>query len=69
MRNAPASADLPVPPAEVIAFLDGAQDLWLASCSGFYASPFGNKGSLARSRSGAAWTAATPSSPAASCRH
>ncbi len=44
MRKAPAKADLPVPPAEVIAFLDGAQDLWLASCGGFYASPFGTKG-------------------------
>jgi hypothetical protein len=44
MRKAPAKADLPVPPAEVIAFLDGAQDLWLASCGGFYASPFGAKG-------------------------
>ena len=33
-----------MPPAEVVAFLDGAQDLWLASCSGFYASPFGSKG-------------------------
>ena len=44
MRNAPQSADLPMPPDEVIAFLDGSQDLWLASCSGFYASPFGDKG-------------------------
>ena len=44
MRAAPAAADLPVPPAEVLAFLDGAQDLWLASCGGFYASPFGTKG-------------------------
>jgi hypothetical protein len=44
MRKAPAKADLPVPPAEVIAFLDGTQDLWLASCGGFYASPFGAKG-------------------------
>jgi hypothetical protein len=44
MRNAPESADLPVPPDEVIAFLDGSKDLWLASCSGFYASPFGDKG-------------------------
>jgi hypothetical protein len=44
MRKAPAKADLPVPPVEVIAFLDGAQDLWLASCGGFYASPFGTKG-------------------------
>ena len=44
MRAAPAAASLPVPPAEVVLFLDGAQDLWLASCSGFYASPFGIKG-------------------------
>jgi hypothetical protein len=44
MRAAPAAADLPVPPAEVVAFLDGAQDLWLASCGGFYASPFGTMG-------------------------
>jgi hypothetical protein len=44
MRKEPAKAGLPMPPAEVVAFLDGAQDLWLASCSGFYASPFGNKG-------------------------
>jgi hypothetical protein len=44
MRKAPAKADLPVPPAEVIAFLEGAQDLWLESCGGSYASPFGTKG-------------------------
>jgi hypothetical protein len=44
MRAAPATADLPVAPAEVVAFLDGTQDLWLASCSGFYASPFGTEG-------------------------
>jgi hypothetical protein len=44
MRAAPATSDLPVSPAEVVAFLDGAQDLWLASCGGFYASPFGIKG-------------------------
>ena len=44
MRTAPESAGLPVPPDEVIAFLDGSQDLWLASCSGFYASPFSDKG-------------------------
>jgi hypothetical protein len=44
MRADPAHADLPVPPQEVITFLDGAQDLWLASCSGFYDSPFGRKG-------------------------
>ena len=44
MRKTPAKSGLPVPPAEVIAFLDGAQDLRLASCSGFYASPFATKG-------------------------
>jgi hypothetical protein len=44
MRTDPVHADLPVPPEEVISFLDGAQDLWLASCSGFYDSPFGRKG-------------------------
>jgi hypothetical protein len=44
IRAEPATSDLPVPPAEVVAFLDGAQDLWLASCGGFYASPFGSKG-------------------------
>ncbi len=44
MRAAPATADLPVPPAEVAAFLSGSQDLWLASCGGFYNSPFGAKG-------------------------
>ncbi|MFZ5732448.1 MAG: hypothetical protein ACOY4O_06925, partial [Pseudomonadota bacterium] len=32
------------PPAEAIAFLDGAHDLWLVSCGGFYDSPFGSKG-------------------------
>jgi hypothetical protein len=44
MRDNPLRADLPVPPEEVVNFLDGAQDLWLASCSGFYDSPFGRKG-------------------------
>jgi hypothetical protein len=45
IRADPSShTDLPVPPAEAIAFLDGAQDLWLVSCGGFYDSPFGCKG-------------------------
>jgi len=44
LRANPIHADLPVPPDEVISFLNGAQDLWLASCSGFYESPFGRKG-------------------------
>lgn len=44
MRSSPEAADLPLPPAEVEALLNGDQDLWLASCSGFYASPFGRAG-------------------------
>lgn len=40
----PATANLPVPPEDAVAFLDGAQDVWLASCSGFYSSPFSTKG-------------------------
>jgi len=43
VRADPKSVDLPVPPDEVIAFLDGDQDVWLASCSGFYNSPFGKR--------------------------
>ena len=37
-------AAIPIIPEEVVAFLDGAQDVWLASCSGFYASPFASHG-------------------------
>lgn len=44
IRVDPATADLPMPSAEVTDFLDGKQDLWLASCSGFYKSPFGKVG-------------------------
>jgi hypothetical protein len=44
IRAIPARSDLPVIPEEVIAFLDGSQDMWLASCTGFYESPFGTKG-------------------------
>jgi hypothetical protein len=44
IRATPDLSDLPVLPEEVIAFLDGSQDLWLASCTGFYDSPFGTKG-------------------------
>jgi hypothetical protein len=44
MHVDPGHASLPVPPLEVTAFLDGAQDVWLASCSGFYDSPFGTQG-------------------------
>ncbi len=44
IRADPTISDLPVMPEEVVAFLDGNQDLWLASCTGFYDSPFGAKG-------------------------
>jgi hypothetical protein len=44
IRADPDVSDLPVMPEEVIAFLNGSQDLWLASCTGFYDSPFGAKG-------------------------
>jgi hypothetical protein len=44
IRADPTISDLPVIPEEVVAFLDGSQDLWLASCIGFYDSPFGTKG-------------------------
>lgn len=44
MRSSPEAADLPLPLAEVEAVLNGSQDLWLASCSGFYTSPFGRAG-------------------------
>jgi len=45
IRADPACAALPgVAPEQAIAFLDGAQDLWLAGCSGFYSSPFGIEG-------------------------
>jgi hypothetical protein len=45
MRADPAGAVLPgVTPEETITFLDGARDLWLAGCGGFYSSPFGAEG-------------------------
>ena len=37
-------AGLPVPSGKVRALLDGEQDVWLASCGGFYSSPFGTAG-------------------------
>lgn len=33
------------PPGDVAGLLDGNQDVWLASCAGFHASPFGEPGS------------------------
>jgi hypothetical protein len=43
-RASPGSARLPVPAHRVAGLLDGKQDVWLASCGGFHASPFGQKG-------------------------
>jgi hypothetical protein len=43
-RQAPSSLQLPVPAAEVRRVLDGEQDVWLASCSGFHNSPFAAEG-------------------------
>jgi len=44
VRADPLSADLPVAADQVPALLDGEEDVWLASCGGFYASPFGSAG-------------------------
>ena len=44
VRASPEASGLPVSPAEVGALLDGEQDVWLASCGGFHASPFGQPG-------------------------
>jgi hypothetical protein len=43
-RANPDSSGLPVPSDQVGALLDGEQDVWLASCGGFHASPFGQPG-------------------------
>lgn len=46
LRRNPRSCKLPPTLAAdaVVPLLDGAQDLWLAGCAGFYDSPFGTKG-------------------------
>lgn len=46
VRRNPRSCKLPPTLATdaVVPLLDGAQDLWLAGCAGFYDSPFGTKG-------------------------
>jgi hypothetical protein len=44
VRASPESSELPVPPDQVEALLDGEQDVWLASCGGFHASPLGQPG-------------------------
>lgn len=43
IRSDPDGVDLPAAIAirDVVPFLDGAQDVWLASCANFYDSPFG----------------------------
>lgn len=38
-------ADIPIEIKDLPAFLDGDQDVWLAACSGFHNSPFGEAGS------------------------
>ncbi len=43
IRADPESSRLPLPAEDTEAFLDGNQDLWLASCAGFYQSPFAKK--------------------------
>ncbi|MFB9981123.1 hypothetical protein ACFFNA_15890 [Mesorhizobium kowhaii] len=44
MRREPTAQRLPTPPEKIGALLDGEQDVWLASCGGFYASPFAAAG-------------------------
>jgi hypothetical protein len=46
VRRNPHSCKLPatLTADTVVPFLDGAQDVWLAGCAGFYDSPFGTKG-------------------------
>lgn len=43
-RAAPDEGHGPVEPGTTTQLLDGEQDVWLASCAGFYASPHGNAG-------------------------
>ncbi len=47
MRGDPtsASSSLSVEPEQVEALLSGEQDVWIAGCANFYASPFGKPGS------------------------
>jgi hypothetical protein len=40
-RAAPILADGRAPPGDVDDLLSGDQDVWLAACAGFYASPYG----------------------------
>ena len=46
LRGDPArtSSSLSVEPEQVEALLEGAQDVWVAGCANFYASPFGKPG-------------------------
>lgn len=44
VRANPESSGLPGLPDQTSALLDGEQDVWLASCSGFHSSPFGRQG-------------------------
>jgi hypothetical protein len=44
-RNAPEAVEVLAQSTDVPGLLDGEQDVWLASCSGFHNSPFGEAGS------------------------
>ncbi|MCX8571163.1 hypothetical protein [Aminobacter sp. MET-1] len=45
-RNDPVAASAVAPAgSDPIALLDGEQDIWLASCGGFFSSPYGERGS------------------------
>lgn len=44
LRISARANDLPVPPERTGPLLDGEQDLWLAACGNFLASPFGRQG-------------------------
>lgn len=44
-RSAPEAVAGVAPTTDVTGLLDGDQDVWLAACAGFYASPFGKAGS------------------------
>lgn len=43
-RKDPAALRLPIPIAKVRSLMSGKEDVWLASCSGFHRSPFGEEG-------------------------
>ncbi|SJM35262.1 hypothetical protein [Mesorhizobium delmotii] len=46
LRTSAATTELPVAPEKIGPLLDGVQDLWLAACGSFRASPFGREGEV-----------------------